>query len=100
MEIACTLGGEEMPGRLEDWRAVVAAAQSREPIDGGVRLEFCAGAGADVPVAVADLARLAQAEQGCCSFFSFALTIDGRGVGLEVRAPAEAAEVVTGLFGS
>lgn len=94
MDIACTLSGDQMPGRLEQWRAVVAAAQSRAPIDGGVRLEF----GADV--AIGDLAQLAQAEQGCCSFFSFALTVDGRGVGLEVRAPDEAAEMVTGLLGS
>ena len=34
-----------------------------------------------------DPARLVAAEQACCPFFSFALTVDARGVGLEVSAP-------------
>jgi hypothetical protein len=40
------------------------------------------------------------AEQSCCSFFSFALTVDDRGVALEVRAPQDAAELVTAVFGA
>jgi hypothetical protein len=51
----------------------------------------------DVPIA--DLARLAAAEQKCCRFFSFDLTVDDRGVGLEVRAPDGAEDLVAALFG-
>jgi len=34
------------------------------------------------------------------AFFSFAVTVDQRGVGLEVRAPDGADEIVTSLFGA
>ena len=51
-------------------------------------------------VDVVELTRLMHAEQGCCRFFGFALTIDADGVGLEVRAPADAQDVVTSLFGA
>ena len=40
------------------------------------------------------------AEQGCCTFFAFAITIDDRGIALEVRAPADAADLVTAVFGA
>jgi hypothetical protein len=45
-------------------------------------------------------ARLAAAEQACCAFFAFAITIDQRGIALEVRAPAAAEEAVTAVFGA
>lgn len=45
------------------------------------------------------IAELAAAEQSCCSFFAFALTIDGRGAALKVRAPAEGLVLVDALFG-
>lgn len=91
---ACTLPADRVPDRVEEWHALTSLATGRTPIDGGVRLDF----GPDAPVA--DLAVLAQAEQGCCSFFSFALTVDGRGVGLEVRAPDTGAEILDALFGA
>ena len=50
--------------------------------------------------AVGELAELAAAEQGCCGFFRFAITIDDRGIGLEVTAPPEAVELVRELFGT
>ena len=34
--------------------------------------------------------RLVAAEQDCCQFLRFAITVDTRGVGLEVRGPADA----------
>jgi hypothetical protein len=46
------------------------------------------------------VARLAAAEQDCCRFFRFTLSIDAGGVALEVRAPSEATDVVTALFGA
>ncbi|HEX4905632.1 MAG TPA: hypothetical protein VFU93_09285, partial [Acidimicrobiales bacterium] len=65
----------------------------RVPIPGGLRLSFPA------PAPLPALVRLVEAEQGCCSFFSFAITVDDRGVALEVTAPDDAAPLVTEVFG-
>lgn len=93
--IACTLDATAAGDRLAEWDAMLKSAGHRVALPGGgVRIEF------DATVDVAELARLARAEQQCCAFFQFAVTIDGRGVGLEVRAPAEALDFVTGLFGA
>ena len=40
------------------------------------------------------------AEQDCCQFFRFAITVDTRGVALDVRAPADAFEIVESMFGT
>ena len=84
-----------MPDRLADWDAVKRHARATVELGpAAVRLELTD------TVDVADLARLVVAEQQCCAFFSFAITVDSRGVALEVRAPDEAAEIVTSLFGA
>ena len=62
-------------------------------IDGGIRLEFPRG------IDVAKLARLVEAEQDCCRFFAFSITVGQRGVALEVRAGDEAIDVARALFG-
>lgn len=83
-----------MDGRVEDWQAVLDYVRGREQMaDGGLRLSL------DEEVPLGELARLAVAEQGCCAFFSFAITVDGRGVALEVRAPDDAADLVAAVFG-
>lgn len=99
--IACTLEVGQIGSRLDEWSALLDATDdrlagvvARTAIEGGVRLEL----GPDTDVA--EVARLAAAEQDCCRFFRFNLSIETRGVALEVRAPAEAAEIVTSLFGS
>jgi MerR family copper efflux transcriptional regulator len=93
VSIACTLPAESMSVRSQDWQRILASATSRSVLNDGVRLEF------DPDVPVDELIRLAVAEQECCRFFAFALTIDQRDVGLEVRAPDDAAIVVQSLFG-
>jgi DNA-binding transcriptional MerR regulator len=99
--IACTLDAGQMGSRVEEWSALLATDDergsgvvARTAIDDGVRLRF--GPGTDV----AELARLAAAEQDCCRFFRFTLAIDTGGVALEVRAPSGAIDVVTALFGA
>jgi MerR family copper efflux transcriptional regulator len=82
--LVCTLEAAKLPGRLEEWRQLTGHVTARTPIDGGIRLHLDAG------TPLGDLAGLMTAEQSCCSFFAFALTVDGTGVALEVRAPAEA----------
>lgn len=92
--IACTLEPGAMPERLADWKAVLDRATTRvATADGGLRIEL----GDDVDLG--ELARLIGAEQHCCAFFSFALTVDLRGSALEVRAPEGAANIVAEMFG-
>jgi hypothetical protein len=90
--VACTLDVTQMGARVQEWEHVLTGVVARSAIDGGVRLRF--GPGTDVT----ELARLAAAEQDCCRFFRFDLSIDTQGVALAVRAPGEATDVVTALF--
>jgi len=93
--IACTLGAVEIGDRMEDWQAILAHVTGREQTaDGGLRLTLSAA------VPLAELSGLVAAEQGCCGFFAFAITVDGRGVALEVRAPDDAGDIVTTVFGA
>ena len=92
--VACTLDHSEMDGRISDWHSVLRGVEHRTALDGGVRLNF----GPEVDVA--ELARLAQAEWACCSFFSFAITVDDRGTALEIRAPEDGQELVQSVFGA
>ena len=91
--IACTLSSEDVPARIAEWREVLASVTAREAIPGGLRLVLSDEA------PVARIAALAVAEQQCCAFFRFALTVDGRGVALEVTAPGDGEAVVAELFG-
>jgi MerR family transcriptional regulator, copper efflux regulator len=94
--IVCTATAASATAALDAWRVLLAAHEgtlARTAIDGGVRLQF----GPDVDVA--ELARLTMAEQDCCRFFSFAITVDQRGIGLDVRAPDDALSIVHTLFG-
>jgi predicted O-methyltransferase YrrM len=93
-EIACTLESGAMTDRLEEWRGLIESARDRSPIPAGVRLTF----GDDAPVD--EIARLTQAEQACCSFLSFAITVDGRGVALEVSGPPTAQPLIATVFGA
>jgi DNA-binding transcriptional MerR regulator len=92
--IACSLDAGAVPDRVSDWQAVIARAVHREPISGGVALELVAS-----PELAAEVARLAAAEQDCCTFFTFTLRMTTGRIRLEVRAPDEAADVVAALFG-
>jgi hypothetical protein len=95
--IVCTLeeDGGDMTERLGEWQAVLARATGREALDDGVAVTF----GHDV-ARTAELARLLAAEYACCSFASYHLTIDGRGVRMEVRTPPEGRDALAALFGT
>ena len=92
--IACTLSAGSMKGRIVDWQSLIAHVARREPIDDGVRSVFAPS------VPTTDLMRLVVAEQDCCQFFRFAITVDTRGVALEVRAPEGALPIVESMFGT
>ena len=93
--IACTLQTTAIPERIERWHTVLDAnvgARVRTA-DGRLRLEL---RGVDL----AELMTLVEAEQQCCSFFAFVVTVDERGVALEIDAPDHAAEIVSAMFGT
>jgi hypothetical protein len=94
--VVCTLeaGGGDLAERLDQWRAVLGQASGREEVDGGIAVTF----GHDI-ARTAELARLLAAEYACCSFASYHLTIDARGVRMEVRTPAHAPDAFAALFG-
>jgi len=91
--VACTLDVAQLPVRLEEWRHLLVHVDGRMEILGGVRLHL------DAMTPMDELAGLVRAEQACCAFFAFAITVDDRGVGLEVRAPAEGLSMVDSLLG-
>ncbi len=91
--IACTLTPTAIGGRIDDWRSLLSHVARRAPLDDGVRVEFSPS------VPPGELLRLAVAEQDCCRFLRFAITVDERGVALEVRAPADARPLVDSVFG-
>ncbi|HMJ76818.1 MAG TPA: MerR family transcriptional regulator [Iamia sp.] len=93
--IACSLPAGGLEDRTAEWSALLDHVTAREAtVDGGLRLAL------DPATPVAEVARLVTAEQDCCAFFSFAVTVDVRGLALEVRAPDDAASLVDALFGA
>ena len=92
LPIACTLDGAGQAERLDQWRRLLARADRRERVEGGLRFQL--------PAALAGpAAELAAAEQRCCAFFAFTLRLAGGGLELEVRAPTEALPLLTEVFG-
>ncbi len=91
--IACTLAHGSMKGRLADWHGLLTHVDRRDSVDDGIRLGFADSVPTD------DLIRLVTAEQDCCQFFRFNVTVDTRGIALEVRAPDGAHGIVESMFG-
>lgn len=92
--IACTLGAGEMEGRMADWQEALREATTREPIAGGVRVHLPRS------TPIARLASLIAAEQSCCQFFTFSLTIGIDAVTLDVAGPDDAEDIVQALVGA
>jgi hypothetical protein len=92
--IACSLSADDMGDRMEQWRAAVAQATTREATPEGYRLRF-----ASDPAFAGRLAELAAREVECCAFFTFAVTVATDGLALEVLAPADARPMLDDLFG-
>lgn len=88
--VACSLGGGDHAERLSQWQGLVGGAP-RQPIPDGLRFIVPADR-------AGDLAALAAAEQQCCPFLDFQLRFDGPQLVLDVRAPAEASDVLADLF--
>ena len=91
--IACTLDTGHLQDRTEEWNGLLAHVSRRDPIAGGLR------ACLDPDTPLDELIRLVAAERGCCRFLDFAITIDGRGLALEVTAAETALPIITAIFG-
>jgi hypothetical protein len=96
LPIVCTLetDGGNMAERAGEWQAVIAQATGQERVDDGVALTFPHDINR-----TAQLARPLAAEFSCCSFASYHLIIDSRGVRLEIRTPPEAQGAFDAMFG-
>jgi hypothetical protein len=95
--IVCTLeaDGGDLAGRVGEWDRILGQATGREMIPEGVAVTFTH----DV-ARTGELARLLAAEYSCCSFASYHLTIDARGVRMEIHTPEEGRETLAAMFGS
>ncbi|MBA3654444.1 MAG: MerR family transcriptional regulator [Actinobacteria bacterium] len=91
--IACTLGAVDLPGRLEEWRAMLAKATARTRTADGVRIRF------NRTLDIATLAQLVEGEQEYCVFYTFAIVVTPEEIALDVHAPAGAEAMVEELFG-
>jgi hypothetical protein len=65
--VACSLSATGQRERLNEWRALLARADTRESLSTGMRYRFPADLTGEVRA-------LAAAEQECCSFLRFDLT--------------------------
>src|SRR3546814_14996885 len=83
-----------MQERIAEWQALLSEVERREAVPGGLRLAF------GQPAPLSEMARLAEAEQKCCAFFSFSLAISSRGVALEVTAPSDGQPLLEAVFRS
>lgn len=99
--IACNLDADRMATRVADWRDLVS-----QRLDETIDVRRGNGGRASVtlrfpldPVLAGRIAALAAAEQQCCAFFAFAITIGADGTELAVTAPAEAADMLGALLG-
>ena len=79
-----------MAERTAQWHAATTGAV-RTPFAKGLRLTLPADR-------TTTIAQLAADEQQCCPFFDFRLHLDGQALHLEVRAPAEGANLLAQLF--
>lgn len=92
--IACSLRPDALRGQLQDWAGLLAHATGRAELSDGLRVQFGATVSAD------EVMRLVAAEQSCCQFLRFAITVDARGIGLEISGPDDARAIINALFGA
>lgn len=92
--IACTLEPDRIRDRMDDWEALLAGATDHNQLPNGVRAMFAR----DTDIAA--IATLVAAEQQCCQFFTFTITVGADEVALDVTGPPDAQPVITALVGA
>lgn len=99
--VVCSLGGEQTTRAAGTDAVDERAEQWHRALDGGDRTAIADGIRLTLPADRAgEVAELAASEQQCCPFFDFRLHLVGPRLLLEVRAPAESAELLADLFGT
>jgi DNA-binding transcriptional MerR regulator len=93
--IACSLAGDEQHRRRGEWAQLMASCTEAEDTARGVRASFPVD-----PELAARLARLAAAEQSCCSFLQFSVTFTPTALAMTVDAPPSARPILADLFGN
>ncbi|MFC4061925.1 hypothetical protein ACFOWE_26790 [Planomonospora corallina] len=91
---ACTLPTAERPLRVAEFDALFTEAVRAVRREGRERLLLELVFSSEH---AARAAELAARESGCCSFFTFTLTVAGGGLTLGVTVPPEQAEVLDAL---
>ena len=91
--MVCTLDADEMPGRVADWRATLGAATAREETPAGVRLRFDR-----TTTDVAALAGLAAAENDCCRWATFTITIGPDELTMDVTGSSTARQSIVSMY--
>jgi hypothetical protein len=91
---ACTLPTSERPLRAAGFDALFAATVRGLDRVGPTRLRLDLEPS---PQAAARTAELAAAETGCCSFFTFVLTVTGSALILDITVPQQYAPVLAAL---
>lgn len=91
---SCTLAGGQREARLSEFSELLAAAvlTASRPAPGLLQLTLRPG-----PEQAARAAGLAAAETGCCSFFTFTLTVAAGSLELAVAVPPGREGVLDGL---
>jgi hypothetical protein len=89
--VACSLDGSGQRERLNEWRSLLARADSREPLSTGMRYRF--------PAALADDVRsLAAAERECCAFLRFDLAQTNDALVLTVESDGPGRDALRFIF--
>jgi len=96
LPIACTLTPAELAaGRDTLLPGLLAKAEAKEPIPGGIRFRFAA-----TPDRAREIAAVIDAEHQCCRFLRFVLGVEpGDGpIWLEVTGPEGSEDFLTSLL--
>jgi hypothetical protein len=90
--IACTIGDDEIPGRIELVARLRANARSVERTADGLLLRFAATAANE-----ADVRRFAIDEERCCQFWGFAVDVSDDEVRLQWDGPPDVRDLLDHL---
>jgi hypothetical protein len=90
--IACSLTGDGERERLNEWKSLLAVAESREELPNGMRFRFR-------PNLAERVRSLAAAEQECCSFLRFDTAEAEDGLVLTVETERSGQEALRFIFG-
>ena len=94
MEIACTLGANDLAAQRERWlRLIRASGTGRAETPDGLRLGFRADAGV-----AEELERLAAVERECCAWASWSVAAAGREVELAVTSTGAGVAALHAMF--